>query len=128
MLSMILRQALFTLGSTVALAQSAPSDLSVVKFSGKIVSQAPYQLKFEAPKGHHFNQEAPAKVEMKNGEALIPGKIDKTLQAMTVAFAKDTKPSADCTVKASLYVCNDANTYCLPIKRDFECKNLQAKN
>jgi hypothetical protein len=111
-----------------ALDVRAEPDLKAVKFSGEIVSKSPYRLKFQAPAGHHFNQEAPAKVELQNGEKMEAGKIEKSLPTMTAEFPKDTKLAAGCVVKASLYVCNDANTYCLPIKQDYDCQKLQTKN
>lgn len=107
---------------------AADPDLKTVKFTGQIISKSPYKLKFSAPKGHHFNQEAPAKVEVMNGEKAETGKIEKSLPVMTVEFPKETKIASACVVKASLFVCNDANTYCLPIKQDFDCQKLQVKN
>lgn len=112
----------------VTLSAFAGPDLKAVHFSGEIVSKQPYKLKFEAPKGHHFNQEAPAKVEIQNKDKAEAGQIAKTLQTVTVDFPKGAKVAGDCQVKAQLYVCDDANTYCLPIKQEYDCQNLKLKN
>ena len=73
------------------------------------------------------DQEAPGKVDMQDGTQNQSAKIEKSLQTMKVSFEK-APTAAGCNVKAQLYVCNDANTYCLPIKQEFDCQKLQVKN
>ena len=123
----MLMQTLVGLAIVSVWAQSGP-DLKKVKFSGEIASKAPYELKFKAPKGHHFNQEAPAKVEVQNGDKTEAGQISKTLQTIDVSFPKEMKLASTCEVKAQLFVCDDGNKYCLPIKQEFDCQKLQVKN
>ena len=113
------------MGLEWAFAQSG-SDANAVKFSAQLMSTTPFKAVFRAPPGHHFNQEAPTKVEMQNNGANQPGAIAKTLQAINVDFGKDVKPASGCNLKARLFVCNDANTYCLPITQEYECQKLQA--
>ena len=96
-----------------------------VKFSAEMVSQIPLKLSFKAPAGHHFNQEAPAKVELQNEKQNVVGMINKSLGVMSVDFADlKNKLAKDCSVQAQLYVCNDANTYCLPIRQNYACASL----
>jgi hypothetical protein len=111
--------------SGVAVAEVSPS---VTKFSGQILSKTPYRLKFQAPVAHHFNQEAPAKVEIVDSSQTTAGKIEKTLPVITVEFPNAAKISSGCLVKAQLFVCDDAGTYCQPVKQEFDCQKLQAKN
>jgi hypothetical protein len=98
-----------------------------ISFTAEIISAAPYQLKFLAPMGHHFNLQAPASVELKNGSANQMGNFAKDPQKITVNFEKVATIVSGCSVKASLYVCNDANTYCRPVKQDFDCRTLKLK-
>lgn len=123
----MLTKALILMSVVAGFAEGTP-DLKAVRFSGEIVSKSPYKLKFQPPKGHHFNQEAPAKVEVQVKDKTDAGKIEKSLQAMTVDFPKETKVAGECAVKAQLYVCDDANTYCLPIKQEYDCAKLKVKN
>jgi hypothetical protein len=116
-------EALFSMCLTTAAAE----DIASLQFTGEIVSQTPYQLKFTPPAGHHFNLGAPTAVELANGSAAAQaGALKKDEHKITVDFQKVTL-AKDCVVKASLYVCNDANTYCRPVRRNYECVNLAVR-
>lgn len=92
-------------------------------FNARIAAKAPYTLKFTPPAGHHFNLQAPAQVALASGEV---GQLEKDERQVTAEFTT-AKLDKNCTVKANLYVCDDANTYCRPVKRDFDCGNLKSK-
>jgi hypothetical protein len=102
-------------------------EAASLAFTGQILNKAPYQLKFTPPALHHFNLEAPTGVGLANGDAKTAGTLKKDLQKITVDFAGISKFDKDCMVKASLYVCNDANTYCRPVKENFDCQTLALK-
>jgi len=103
-------------------------DQAAMTFKGEIVRKAPLEIKFVPPAAHHFNLQAPASVELANGAAENQaGKLTKDEHKINVSFLKIAKMEKDCTVKASLYVCNDANTYCKPVKQNFACDTLAAK-
>ena len=96
-------------------------------FNVQLEKKTPYTLKFTPPMGHHFNLQAPTNVSVVNGTAApVAGELKKDEHLVAATFAQN-KPEKDCTVKANLYVCNDANTYCKPVKRDFDCDSLKAK-
>lgn len=103
-----------------AQSQAQPAD---VTFNAQVASKAPYTLKFTPPSGHHFNLQAPARVALSSGEV---SQLKKDEHQVTAEF-KTAKLEKECTVQANLYVCNDANTYCRPVKRDFDCSNLKSK-
>jgi hypothetical protein len=102
-------------------------DPASLTFSAEVFKKTPYALKFTPPKGHHFNLQAPASVELANGSTNALGALVKGPQLVTAQDFKEAKLEKDCTVKASLYVCNDANTYCRPVKQDFDCETLALK-
>lgn len=120
----LLVAAFFAFGSTVI---AAPIPTREVAFFGKVISKKPYALKFEAPAGHHFNLGAPAKVELSDGSTNAVGTLEKNEQQIKVDFQNVAQVSSQCEVKTSLYVCNNENTYCRPIKENFDCQNLRIK-
>jgi hypothetical protein len=96
-------------------------------FNVQLEKKSPYTLKFTPPPEHHFNLQAPTNVSLvRGGAAPVSGELKKDEHSVAATFAEN-RLQKDCTVKASLYVCNDANTYCKPVKRDFECDTLKTK-
>jgi hypothetical protein len=105
---------------------NAGEDPASLAFAAKISNKSPYALSFTPPKAHHFNLQAPATVDAVTGEASVRAKLAKGPQLVAANF--DTlKIDKECVVKANLYVCNDAETYCRPVKQDFECETLSLK-
>jgi len=76
---------------------------------------------FNAPLDHHFNKEAPNKAE-----TLILGKwvksdnVDITGSKLIATWKG---PVDFCNVKATLFICDDKNTYCLPRTQEITCKS-----
>ena len=103
------------------------AELPPLAFHAELLSASPYEIKFTPPAGHHFNLGAPAKVDLANGSASQAGILEKDEKKVTAGFQKVAKIEASCRVNAALYVCNDANTYCRPVKQGFACPALQAR-
>lgn len=106
------------------LAQQTQAQDKNLEYTAKLKSAANLTIDFAPPAQHHFNLEAPNKVTLQQGEQSKPGKIDKKPTLISAQW-DGKKPSA-CEIKAQLYVCDDANTYCMPIKKNFKCDDLKA--
>lgn len=76
-------------------------------------------LKFTPSKSHHINEKAPNKVwqiiEGKNS----PLNLELKKEEANVTLAQDM----NCQVHFKIYICDDANTYCIPKEGDFLCKD-----
>ena len=99
-------------------------DLKNLIFKAEKKSDKPFTLEFMPPKNHHFNQEAPTKVEMIDDSNKSVAQLNKSLQKVTAIFTQKNQISKTCHVMAQLYLCNDDNTYCVPVKQEYECKDL----
>ena|ERR1700722_2230344 len=102
------------------------ADGSDVHFQGELLGKAPYRVQFVPPPAHHFNMGAPSKVEMSAPSGTKVGAMQKDEHKITVDFAGVAKVEDGCQVQAAFYVCNDANTYCKPVKQNFDCKTMAA--
>lgn len=121
---------IFLILSLAAHAAPTPNSAepAALTFSGEVLSKAPYRVQFTPPAGHHFNLGAPTHVDVANGASAIEaGSLEKDPQKVTVGFHKIAKIENQCTLNASLYVCNDANTYCRPVKQSLDCQTLAKK-
>jgi thiol-disulfide isomerase/thioredoxin len=81
------------------------------------------KAKFTAPAGHHFNDQAPNRVEVKSvskPESWLPvEKIEVKGQSLSATWGQEVDL---CHVKATLFICDDKNTYCLPKTQTIDCK------
>jgi thiol-disulfide isomerase/thioredoxin len=76
-----------------------------------------FEVHFSPPKAHHFNLKAPNKIKES---------IDKTLQDTNVMLNKDLivvspKNKELCELTFKIYVCDDADTFCIPKENTFLC-------
>ena len=107
-----------------ALAENSPDQKSL-KFKLENAAANSLLLEFTPPAGHHFNQEAPSKVGIESGGKLEALKVDKSLQKISAHLLSPRSAAVDCVIQAQLYLCNDSNTYCVPVKQSFSCNELK---
>ncbi len=93
-------------------------------FKAELKKTKPIAIEFFPPGAHHFNQEAPSKVEMKNGVEVIVGHLTKTLQKITSDFPEKIQMEKNCQLSVQMYLCNEKNTYCVPVKQKYQCQDL----
>ena len=123
---MTLRIALFFLtisgvvasNMTSSMARAAPTV--PVTIQGNTIPKRTKQIIFTVPADHHFNKEAPNRIEM-----IVDGTWTK---ANSLKLQKDhleadwDKEGVPCSgLRTVLYVCDDANTYCIPHGQSFQC-------
>ncbi len=111
--------------STLAFAESEP-DIKNLQFSiRKLDSLQGLAVQLTPPAGHHFNMEAPTKLTLKldstSKEEALKADIDKAPAAIKASWNKKTKT---CEITAQVYLCDDQNKYCVPLKKNFLCEKL----
>lgn len=95
-------------------------DKNLTFLAQKIDSQT---VQFLPPTEHHFNLEAPSaahRISEGKSEVAI---LDKKESRIIAKWAQKTK---SCEIEAQLYLCDDKNTYCVPVKRKFSCDKLSS--
>jgi thiol-disulfide isomerase/thioredoxin len=115
-----------------ALAVDKP-DLKALQYTAKKMEGSEFKIKFTPPKDHHFNMEAPSLVKQFAPQiAGEPGVESDTIAKLekkpSEIIARLTAAKPGCEVKTELYICDDKNTYCLPIKKNFLCEDLMKKS
>jgi len=78
------------------------------------------------PAGHHFNLEAPTRLaESESGKTFKP----KVAEATQIEFSvpREDSKKRERTFEAKLFVCDDAQTYCLPQKVHLTWNRLTAR-
>ena len=114
-----------TLTALVAIAETGP-DLKNLQFSvRKLDSLQGLAVQFTPPEAHHFNMEAPTKITLKvdpsTKDEPLKAEVDKTPSAIKASWSKKLKT---CEITAQVYLCDNQNKYCLPIKKNFSCEKL----
>lgn len=108
----------------LALAEEA--DIKNLQFSiRKLDSMQGLMVQLTPPAGHHFNMEAPTKLTLKlnpaSKEEPLKAEIDKAPASIKASW---NKKSTNCEVQAQVYLCDDQNKYCVPLKKTFACEKL----
>lgn len=117
----LLTLALINLSFTHQAGATGP-DAKNLSFSAKrIESFTGYALQFTPPAGHHFNIEAPSKITAEVGKDSFSAQLSKNLTDVKASWNKEL---TKCTIQAQLYLCDDKNSYCVPIKKTFVCESL----
>ena len=99
---------------------SASPEISFV-LSGIRVKGPVADLEFKTPAAHHFNQQAPNTVERKTADGWEKAhQIEIAGDSLKAQWTKTFDPLVD-GIRAQLYVCDDQNTYCLPLTEKFHC-------
>jgi thiol-disulfide isomerase/thioredoxin len=107
-------------------ATAAGPDVKALQFSiRKLDSLQGLMVEFSPPPGHHFNMEAPTEVRLTVGKKITKATLDKAPE--TIKASWDQK-SNSCEILAQLYICDEKNTYCVPIKKTFACQKLTYDN
>ncbi len=94
-----------------------------VDFSAELQSSnGTKELQFKPSKGHHFNLQAPSQVEkiQEQQTSALHLKLESTSGSVAIS---DLDPS--CQLNVELYICDDANSYCLPQTKSYRCEDLR---
>jgi thiol-disulfide isomerase/thioredoxin len=106
----------------VLVANVAAADMDISfglaskNFKGKTQS-----VTFTAPEKHHFNPQSPATVEsMIGGKWVKAHTLTTTSHEVKAIWGDNADP---CQMRAAFYICDDKNTYCLPVRQNFTCSD-----
>ncbi len=114
------------LGLTLSLIVScntfADMDVSFTIKTSKIDTLT-NEITFVAPPNHHFNGQSPSLAEGQAGGNWVRAHTLNTSGNEVKAFWEEK--IEPCHLRAHLYMCDDANTYCLPIKQNFSCRGKE---
>ncbi len=103
-------------------AAAAGPDVKSLQFSvRKLDSFQGLMVQFGPPAGHHFNMEAPTQVSLSADKKTFKATLDKSPELIKASW---NQKSTTCDVIAQLYICDEKNTYCIPIKKSFSCEKL----
>lgn len=76
------------------------------------------------PENHHFNMAAPNAIQiLLNGES---SKVDPQITEKNVRFQIETRNA--CEIHAKLFICDNKNTYCVPVDQDKTCDGIDVVN
>lgn len=76
-------------------------------------------LKFTPAPSHHINEKAPNKIWQIIEGKKNPLKLEVKKEEVKTSLANDS----DCQAHFKIYVCDDANTYCIPKEGQYFCKD-----
>jgi thiol-disulfide isomerase/thioredoxin len=113
-------------GLTLFISFASAANAAIPDFSGSVYQQgATFGLVLSPPKDHHFNLEAPysATVEAKK---IVFRAIEKTQTQLTFEANAPSLVVGD-EVAASVFLCDDAKTYCVKKKQTFALKPTISK-
>lgn len=76
---------------------------------------------FKPSPNHHFNLKAPSQVKKnhKKETETLELKLETMSGSVGLGSLKE-----DCQITGELYICDDANTYCVPKTKTFRCQDL----
>lgn len=99
----------------------------------KLNENSKYELTVTPPKNHHLNEKAPHRVAILKNKSKGPSALQvlKSDQLEISEFALKTHfniSSFDkntCFIELKIYLCDNANTYCIPKEKTIPCNSIQ---
>lgn len=112
---------MFAWMALVSFALAQGPDVKNLQFTAHKLEGSDFKVQLTPPKDHHFNMEAPTQVEQVAGAQIEKATLEKVPSKVIASWKKQ---SPNCEVKAQVYICDDKNSYCVPIKKTFSCQEL----
>ncbi|HND84383.1 MAG TPA: thioredoxin family protein, partial [Pseudobdellovibrionaceae bacterium] len=109
------------------LAFSALNCLAIptnIQLDWKIKQDKNTTVLISPPENHHFNLAAPNAISvLLNGEST---KAEPQVSEKSVQFQIETRSA--CEIHAKLFICDNKNTYCVPVDQDKTCDGIDVIN
>lgn len=98
----------------------------------KTKEKAIYELSVTPPKNHHINEKAPHRVAIRNGNGNAPSSVQvlspdqfKTSESLLKVHLDVSLVNKNtCSIELKIYLCDNANTYCIPKEKIISCEPL----
>ncbi len=108
-------------------------QVALIKLTMQVDANSPLEVRVAVPANHHFNIKAPNEAflvlkKSSNGfDSKLMAKLDLSLKTVKAVWKADVKNSDldNCEIQTKLFVCDDANTYCLPKKSSYDCSGKE---